>query len=154
MRSPDNLRQPPEWQWQPRHFTGAWLFYGLPFVRPLLVFSVGMLLCTDSYDIAVKKQQWGRGGAWWLWLRGRWAEIFQDPSLVSSASISSGILQLIPSASISSLSLRPVPPAGSSSQSLAGAVSSHHGPATAVFWPSTSSCAVTLVLSSLHSNYA
>ena len=75
MRSLDNLHQPLEWLWQPRHFMGSWLFYGLQFVCPLLVFSVGILQCPT---LVVKEQQWGRGGAWCPWSRGQLAEIFPD----------------------------------------------------------------------------
>ena len=48
MLSHNNLSQQPEWQWQPSHFIGDWLFYCLQFVCPLLVFSVGMLLCSGT----------------------------------------------------------------------------------------------------------
>ena len=62
MLSPDNLSQPPEWQWQPHHFMGAWLFYCLQFVCLLLVFSVGMLQCGGTYDVSSQEEA---EGAWW-----------------------------------------------------------------------------------------
>ena len=41
---------------------GAWLFYGLLFVCPLLVFSVGMLPCSGPYDVSCQE---AAVGAWW-----------------------------------------------------------------------------------------
>ena len=41
---------------------GAWLFYGLQFECPLLVFSVGMLPCSGTYDVSGQE---AAVGAWW-----------------------------------------------------------------------------------------